>query len=180
LPFNPYRISRAFSKKNYASQESFYGETPLTSYEKIANECSIDSSDVFFEVGSGRGRGAFWLSFFIGCPVVAIEWIPIFVKIGKLLAFFFGKCSPSFRQENFLQTDYSNASVIYLYGTCLQEEEIVQLARKFSRLSSRVKIITVSYSLTDFAPGAFDLQKSFPVSFPWGQTEAFLQTPKGL
>ncbi len=177
FPFNPYRISRQFLKRDDREEKIFYGETPLSSYERMAKECQITSSDIFFEFGAGRGRGAFWLSFFIGCRVVAIEWIPLFVKIGKALGFFFRGKAPSFHQEDFLQTDCCCASVIYLYGTCLKETEILQLIQKFCRLSKGCKIITISFPLTDYAPHSFVLEKSFSLSFPWGETEAFLQTP---
>ncbi len=174
LPFNPYRICRACAKK---TEDEVYGETPLSSYASIAKECGVSTSDVFFELGAGRGRGAFWLSFFIGCKVVAIERVALFVRIGRILAHFFQQKNLCFSQEDFAHTDLSKASVIYLYGTCLGEKEILHLIHKFSRLMPKTQIVTISFSLLDYAKDSFILRKSFSLSFPWGKTKAFVQTP---
>jgi hypothetical protein len=175
LPFNPYRICRRFSK----GKEGVYGETPLSAYERIAKECELTTSDCFFELGSGRGRGAFWLSSFVQCRVMAVEQIPLFARIAKAIGFLMRRRGLCFLNEDFFHVDLSQASVIYLYGTCMEDLAICQMAQKFSKLSRKTKIVTISFSLCDFATHSFSLEKSFPLSFPWGKTKAFLQRPTG-
>ena len=38
--------------------------------------------------------------------------------------------------------------------------------------------MTISYPLTDYDEKAFQIEKTFLVSFPWGETEAYIQTIK--
>ena len=60
-----------------------FGETPLTTMDVISQECGIKSSDIFYELGSGRARTCFWLHAFIGCRVYGVEYLPAFVKIAQ-------------------------------------------------------------------------------------------------
>ena len=59
----------------------------------------------------------------------------------------------------------------------MSDEEIERLLEKMKRLKVAPRIISISYPLSDYdQEGRFQVQKSFPVTFPWGVTEAFLQT----
>ena len=73
LFFNPYRTCR----KN----GSIYGETPPASLRRIASFCDLTSQDSWLELGSGRGKGCFWISHFIGCETVGIEKVPLFITL---------------------------------------------------------------------------------------------------
>jgi len=80
----------------------------------------------------------------------------------------------SFSCENMHQADLSSATVVYLYGTCLKEEEIIQLAHSFKKLPEGAKIITVSYPLSDYVSGYVLIEK-LTENFPWGKGDIFLQ-----
>lgn len=170
---NPYRISRKFLTQKGEREVHLYGETPLTSLAQIADECRIKSSDYVIELGCGRGRGAFFLSYWFGCAVKGIEWIPEFVNKANGVAKSLNCSKVSFSCEDMLEADLSDASVIYLYGTCLDEFSIRKLLKGCEKLVPGTKIITVSYPLTDYDP-SFSLIKQFTVSFPWGEGEVFL------
>src|SRR5262245_59889016 len=77
---NPFTISKRFLMKRGEENIYAYGETPLTTMEKIAHEIQITAQDCVFELGYGRGRTCFWLNSFIGCRVVGIEFIPDFIE----------------------------------------------------------------------------------------------------
>lgn len=166
---NPYRISKRFLIKQGADDIYCYGETPLTTLEKIAKECSISSHDSVIELGCGRGRGVFFLATHFGCNVKGIEWIPEFVGPAHRIAAYCPKVS--FACEDMLTTDLSKASIIYLYGTSLDDATLEHLIKRFEKLPIGTKIITVSYPLT----GKFELCKQFNAEFPWGRTQIFLQ-----
>jgi hypothetical protein len=178
LFFNPYKISRIFLQKKGDKDIHTYGETSLITWEKIVQEVNISSSDNLFELGSGRGRTCFWSYYFLSCKVVGIERIPFFVKTANLLIKIFRIKKVSFLEKDMFSLDYSLATTIYLYGTCLSEKEIFLLIEKFRKLDKKTKIITISYPLSDYDPEAFQTEKSFPVSFAWGETLAYLQHPK--
>ena len=70
---NPYRHSRRYLFKKGAREIYAYGETPLKTLCQIASEAGITSQDTLLELGSGRGRGSWWLAVFTKCKVIGIE-----------------------------------------------------------------------------------------------------------
>lgn len=175
---NPFRISKKFLAKKFNKKIYDYGETPLIEMEKIVNLCSLKSEDTILELGAGRGKISFWLHYFVKCNVVALEQIPIFVKIGNFFIKAFRIKKFKFLCEDFLNFNQKDLSVIYLYGTTLSDEKIKILINKFKKLPSSVKIITISYSLREYDKN-FSLEKSFDISFPWGKTKAYLNLRRG-
>jgi hypothetical protein len=174
---NPFRTSRKFLEKKFIKKIYDYGETPLTQMEKIVNNFGIQSTSKILELGSGRGKISFWLNFFYKCNVTAIEQIPTFVNIANFLKKIFMMKNLSFLCENFFNREFKDFDIIYLYGTTLSDEKIQKLISKFGKLSSSVKIITISYSLDEYDDN-FICEKKLDVIFPWGQTTAYLNILK--
>jgi SAM-dependent methyltransferase len=174
---NPFRVSKKFLKEQGATNIYAYGETPLTSLSLIAENCRISQKDVVFELGCGRGRSCFWLNCFLGCRVVGIEYIPEFVNDANEIKDLYHLSNVNFRNEDMLTADLSEATMIYLYGTCLEDTDIKKLITKFEKLRSGTKIITVSYSLLDYTDTAepfFKIMKVFPAEFTWGTADVYL------
>lgn len=155
-----------------------YGETPLPVFAQIAKECQLSGSDTVLEMGCGRGRGVFFLNHLLGCKAIGIDWVPTFIQMAQSFPF----CKEgevSFRCETMEDTDLSAVSAIYLYGTCLSEEQIHTLINRFKTLPPFVKIITVSYPLSDYDTH-FHTLKQFTASFPWGEAEIFCNQFKAI
>jgi len=179
---NPYTVSKNYLKKHREKEIHTYGETPLITYEAIAKEVDLKSSDIVLELGSGRGRGALFLHYFYHCNVIGIEKIPQFVKLSRHLVQKHHLEGVSFICADMLQANIPEATVIYLYGTCLKDQEVTSLVQRLKTLPKGTKIITISYPLTDYDENVFYIEKSFTVFFPWGETDAYIQsiTPKGI
>lgn len=173
---NPFSISKRFLMKKGEVDIHTYGETPLTTIDKIASEINIQKKDVVYELGSGRGRCCFWLHSFIGCKVVGVEYIPEFVERSKQIRKEWKLSQIEFRNDDMLKADLSDATVIYLYGTCYPDEFIKQLINKLKKLPSGTKIVTVSYPLTDYITDqSFKILKHFPAEFTWGTADVYYQ-----
>jgi len=85
----------------------------------------------------------------------------------------------TFLSEDFFEADLHEATVIYLYGTSMQDSEIKKLTAKFSDLRKGTKIITVSFPLSDYLDEKhFELMKCFPVEYPWGPADVYMQIKK--
>jgi protein-L-isoaspartate O-methyltransferase len=175
---NPYTISKNYLKKRQAREVHTYGETPLMTYDRLAKEVDLRSTDTFLELGSGRGRGALFLHHFYKCQVIGIERIPQFVKLSKYIVDKYHQEKVQFICADMLKADLPSATVIYLYGTALSDTEIAPLIAKLKKYPKGVKIISVSYPLTDYDETSFEILKTFSISYPWGETEAYLQTVK--
>lgn len=154
---NPYRLCRRFTKAHS------YGETPLTTMAYIAQQCALSPSDVVIEMGAGRGRVSLFLAEYLGCRVIAYEQVPPFVENMP--------SSPNLQicGQDMFSADFSVATAIYLYGTMLEDEEIERLCAKFPQ---GVKILTVSYPLSDYSPD-YVIMKTLTGRFPWGKTEIY-------
>ena len=163
LFFNPYRICR--------KSGSIYGETPLSTLHRIADQCRLSSDDIWLEIGSGRGKGCFWIALFTGCRAVGVEKIFLFARLAQFLAALF-RLDVHFYAQEMEEADFSKATCVYLYGTTLSDAEIERLAEKMKALPSGAKVVSISAPLPGWGC------RSFPVSFPWGETEAFLHVKK--
>jgi len=168
---NPYRTCRKFLEKRGEPDVYVYGETPLTTYEQLSLACEIQPKDHWLELGSGRGKGCFWMAEFIGCQTTGIEWVPQFVRWARFFKFLFRQRNLSFEIKDMREVDFAPGTVVYLYGTCLSEEFIQQLSEKMRELPQGAKVISISEPLNC---EWLALAKTFEVRYPWGDTEAFL------
>ncbi len=125
-------------------------------------------------MGCGRGKGVFFLSYLAHCSVIGVDWVPTFIQKAREIALLASPPLPvTFFCQDMFDVDFSSVTCIYLYGTCLEDEEIVKLISCFEALESSVKIITVSYPLSDYSK-RFTIQKQWTSFFPWGEAEIYV------
>lgn len=174
---NPFTISRRFLKARGEENVYAYGETPLTTMERVADLCELGPDDVFFELGCGRGRSCLWMREFRGCQVVGVDFIPAFIKTAAWVTRQRGISSLQFVCRDMADMDYRQATAVYLYGTGFSEVALEKLLRSLKKLPKGAKVITVSYPLTEYrgAKGWLRLDKAFTASFPWGVATIYLQ-----
>lgn len=176
---DPYTISKQYLKKIGEENIYAYGETPLTTLDKISKECRLSSKDIVYELGCGRGMGCFWLNSFIGCKVVGIDYVPEFIAKAKNIQSKYNLTNMEFIHADILEIDYSPATVLYLYGTCLEDSYLEKLASHISNVSSGTKIITVSFPLSDYtSKPIYEVMNRFTATFPWGEADVYLQIKK--
>ncbi len=157
-------------------EESFiYGPTPLSVWALLAKEASLSSTDVVYDLGSGTGRGLFWLAAFVGCRTKGIDLTAPFIRKAEWVQKWCGLARVAFEEEDIFLSSLEEATCIYLYGTCFNDGEIERLAARFRPLRKGTKVITVSYPLTDFdRSGKFAILKHLKVAYPWGKTDVYL------
>ena len=172
---NPFRIHRRFLQKRGERELYTYGETPLTTLEQIARAFEIRPSDLVYEFGCGRGRSCFWLNQQIGCRVVGIEQLPLFIKRAERVRRLLDFKGIKFILGDYRSVDLSEASVVYLYGSDLSNEEVEEVSRALQALKPGSKAITVSYPLSS---ESFELVSSLSAPFGWGEAEVFLQVKR--
>lgn len=173
---SPYAVCRRYQRRIKAENLYVYGETPLTSLELIAEKSAVTASDHVFELGAGSGFTSLWLQGVIGCRVTAIEQIPLFCWRLHRTIRRMKMTTIDVRCADYCQSSLVGASVIYLYGSNLDDSLITQLAGRLATLPPGVKVITVSYPLQPYLEQpAFVLTDQFAVPFAWGEAEVFIQ-----
>jgi SAM-dependent methyltransferase len=171
---NPHRISKAFLSKQGENPYQF-GQTPLTTLDQIARAGQILSHDVVYELGCGTGRTCFWLSIFVNCKVVGVDYLPAFIHKAQRVQQKTQQLHLDFLEADMLTVDLSFATVVYLYGTCLNNETLTLLLSNFRHLRPGARVITVSYPLTDYCDGTlFQVTNQFRARFPWGKAWVFI------
>lgn len=173
---NPYTLTRRWLQARGEEDVHSYGETPLATMDLISRRAHITSSDIVYELGSGRGRSCFWQRCLVGCQVVGIEYIPYFVMKAQAIAAKTGVDGVEFRCEDFLKSDLSAATVVYLYGSNMDDIVIEKLVERLAQLRKGTRIITVSFALSDYANGRLcKLLSTFEGDFLWGTATVYIQ-----
>ncbi len=173
---NPYLCSRRYARRQKNTSELLYGETSIHVLDRIMAAAGVSSKDHVFELGAGSGYTSLWMHYFLGCRVTAVELVPVFCwRLGRV-ARRLKEPRLKVRCENFLTTSLQGATVIYIYGSALEEQTIRCLATKIATLPAGTKIITVSYSLAEFMDSrVFEVTKRLTVDFDWGEADVFIQ-----
>ncbi len=177
---NPYTINRRFLQHKNEQDLHTYGETYLTSFERIAHTCGLSSSDHIIELGCGRGRGVFFWHYLLQARVQGIDWNPYFITKAKELQQKHAPQAPiSFNCNEIDNTDLSQATAVYLYASHFEDTEIEKLLETLITCRPGCKVITVSYPLTEYQNAShFELKKVFPIPYLWGEAEVFLNVRK--
>lgn len=171
---SPYAVSRRFLKRQKAVDCYSYGETPILTLAEIMSCVEVKQSDHLFELGAGSGFTSLWLSGVKGCRVTAVERIPTFCwRLQRTLKRF--KLSDRIQMlcQDYLSVDLSEATVIYLYASNLDEVTIQQLGEKVAELKAGTLIISVSFPLPNKT--RLRLINTCSVRFDWGVAKVFVQ-----
>lgn len=168
---NPYRIAKKFWNADV------YGETPLTSLEIIGIRASLLPSDRFIDLGSGRGRGVFFMRYRFGSTSIGIEKVPSFVHTASFLQKNKGIDGVEFIRADLkiwnksLDVLLSTKSVFYLAWSCFDEALISSLEEKLEECAVFSKIVTISCPIESVKLKVVD---TFSVPFVWGDAEVFI------
>ena len=168
---NPYRMCRKFSQSKGLKEIYTYGETPLKTLEQIVQAFHVTPADRWLELGCGRGRTCLWLSTWLGCSVRGVDWVPAFIARASLLLKLFSLPNLTFQNSSIFHTDFSWPTVVFLYSTCMSDEEIQSLLLSMNPLPPNAKVITISSPLNH---PQYPLVRSLKISLPWGKTRAYL------
>ena len=179
-PFlSPHRINLRYIKENGLSKSFLFGETPLTALEKICKRANIPKESIFFDVGCGWGRSTFFLHAYNKAHrTIGIDIIPEYIQKAEKIRKWMKLEYMVFLEADFRKVDYSDADVIYLYGTCLPDETINILVERWeSQLLEGTIVITTSYSLSSYTTtDRIQLYDSVEIDYIWGKCTVYYHT----
>ena len=144
----------------------------------MCEAAQVTPKDHLFELGSGRGRLAFWADRWLNCTVTGVELNPIFVRKAQRIQRRFRRQNLSFLNINFLQAPLEKATVVYLYGTAFEKPAWPNIIQALKNTPPGTRIITVSQSLFDWGGSKddFRLEQTLWISYVWGQAPVHIQT----
>ncbi len=169
LFISPFALARKERGKN-----NVYGETPYTILSQIGRVTDLSPKTRYLELGSGRGKGVFFLRIRFGSWATGVVWVAPFVLRAQGIQRLFSLHKVDFRYGDLHRTSFEGADVVYVYSTCFTNEELEALARQANGLQKGAYIITVSVPLYPLS-ASLTLEKRFLARFPWGKTEVYIQ-----
>ena len=179
---NPYGWCRRTIAKLPANTTQPYGETPITELAKLSELLSLTTADHIIELGCGRGRTAFWLHFFVGCEITAVDIVTVFIRRASRIARWCRCTRLHFIHQEMLLVDFSTATVVYLYGTALDDDYVTKLSQALLQCQPSTRIVTTSYSLNDYLPTEltnveqppFVIETTCTAKFSWGTADVYI------
>lgn len=101
------------------------------------------NTDVIYDLGSGDGRTLIIAAKEFGARAVGVEIDPLRFYISKLLIMLNGLSDKvEIRKENFLESDFSDATIIFVY---LVPKALKKLKPKFLELKKGTRIVSINY-----------------------------------
>jgi SAM-dependent methyltransferase len=176
---SPFKVAKVFALKQ-GEDPYAYGETALISLGALLKKIGISKEDCFFELGCGSARSCFFVRQVFGCRVVGVDWNPCFIEKAKKAKETFEIEKIKFLVSDFSFLDFSDATIVYLYGTCLDAKTINRLITSLrNSVKKDCKIVTVSFALNHYLnEEVFEVEEIYSVGFVWGKAEVFVQTLK--
>lgn len=105
----------------------------------------VKSSDIVYDLGSGDGRSLIIAAKEFNALAVGIEIDPLRFYISKFLIWFNGLNNKiQVKKENFLNSNFSDATVIFVY---LVPKALEKLLPKFKKLKRGTRIVSIKYEI---------------------------------
>ncbi len=173
---SPHRINRRFIRRNGSNQNLTFGETPLSTLEKICYHAEIPEGKVIFDVGCGWGRSTYFLH--VACMAnrsVGIDIFPLYIKKAEKIRKWLGQEQMVFWEADIREVDYSDADLIYMYGTCFEKELVREMVAVWEeQLPDGTILISPSRSLSPYSTlNRIQLKKCVQIEYSWGDCPVF-------
>nr|WP_269763305.1 methyltransferase domain-containing protein [Chlamydia felis] len=172
---SPYRKLRRSSQSSLLKEGNVYGESPWSVLNKVSKEFGVTSQDVVYDLGCGLGKVCFWFSHVLRCQVVGIDNQSDFIRFSSRIHRLLSLQTAVFFKEYFYETQLSQASCVYFYGSSYSLKVLKSVLTVLKELKPGNMVISISFPL-DSLPGGdllFFTEKSCDVTFPWGKTKAY-------
>ena len=154
-----------------SKEELTYGEAIWKSIDKVLKYIEPKAGQKFYDLGCGTGRICFLAQIKYNLKVAGIELLPTFVDNARRIAHKFNIENINFIQADWLEYDLSDADIIYVAATCLENDTLLLLTQKLEDLNTGTHIISVSHQIKS---NKIQLIKKMNLPFSWGKADVFI------
>lgn len=181
------RVGR--TAETFSEDKSFvYGEVKFESFVEILKKLDFSPGGVFCDLGSGTGKAVFVAHLmFPFVKAVGVELVPTLHQSAmEALKRYETEIKPriadevkgkeiKFIEADILQTDFSEADVIFMNSTCFSDELMNGVDRRIDSIKPGAYVISLTKSLSN---PALKLLKSELNDFSWGKATAYYHQRK--
>jgi precorrin-6B methylase 2 len=170
---SPYRLAASYYR-NLGLNPYVYGHTPLWSIYKIFKRINLKQHAKVLDLGAGNFHAAFFLRKAFNFHVIGIEKVPIFCEKAKALKNQLSIENIEVHQGNYFEYLIPDADCAFLFGSNLDDEDILKLIRNISHLKL---VVTVSFPLSDYS-NQYDTVDHFELPFVFGLATVYFNQRK--
>lgn len=149
-----------------------YGEIIFDEFIELLKKVKPQKNDIFYDLGSGLSKPSLAISLaFEIKKAVCIELLPAFIKASKEVYEKVKEIFPEineieFREENLLETNLEEATIVFLHATCFDEKEMEKIEENLLKLKPESRIIVITKSLKN--NNEFFLSEEGSIRMNWG------------
>lgn len=132
-----------------ANRSTVYGELTTKGFRKLLTRLSLNRRDVFYDLGCGTGKviveiaTTVPLKKCVGIEIAKSRLVKAESVAGKVREHGLIKARQlELRHENFLNSDFADATVLYTCSTCFSDNLMKQLTGKIAALNRELLFIT--------------------------------------
>lgn len=178
---NAYELSIQDRKQTQLdnNDEFIYGEILFSSFAELLSIVKPRANEKFYDLGCGSGKAIFTAALIypeLNC--VGIEYIQSLHELCLKLREKYHALSPDsahspmeFIRANFLEYDFSDANIIFINATCLNQISWEILKTKFKQLQPRSRIIITSKTLES---PEFRMIENGAYLMSWGRSSVYV------
>lgn len=176
---NGFKLSKQ-ARKNHDAPEYTYGEIELIPFCALLSQCSINSSTIFYDLGSGTGKAVLACS--MAFEIKKACGIEIFknlhqtarqqkVRLSQITKYTEKAKCITFINDDFLNANFQDANLIFINAAGFIGETWDKLNSKLKCLPTGVAILSASKKLTC---DNFNLIKTTSVEMSWGVATVYI------
>ena len=166
----------ARKKMDYFDRGLTYGEIIPQEFFRILKDVNPQEGEVFYDLGSGTGKAViaaallFPFSKTVGIELLDDLYDASIHVLERLKREVSTQETPlpeiQFIQSDFLNTDFSDADIVFAHATCFHEGQFRELLPKFEGLKKGARLLLVSKPI---ASESYEYIKSSEHPFSWGK-----------
>ncbi|MGK0309289.1 MAG: hypothetical protein ACJAT5_000301 [Lentimonas sp.] len=142
--------SEVDDKRFFGSNASVYGELTPLGTQQLLNYLQLSEEDVFYDLGSGVGKINIQIGMTVsikkcvGVELMYSRWKESSMALEEARSqnLLITK-NVQFYNESFLESDITDASVIYIASTCYSSTFMDKFVRKIKTCTKPVKVVTL-------------------------------------
>lgn len=172
--FFDYALAKKFYKKEGFKNVYQYGPTPLLTLAKVVQAFGLKKGQKLIDLGCGTARHLYFLYHIFGIECTGVEMIEGFFRFARS---FSSGVDVNIECKNMLEVSLEGADWALFFATSFDDDFINKMIDKFLQAPRSLKIITTSFSLSEYS-NSFETLDSIDVRYPWGKTKAYLNIKK--
>lgn len=153
-----------------------FGETPFMTGMKILKMAGVKETDVFYDLGAGRGKMMFLAALATGCRAVGLEFLASYSIIGQRIIHNLGlEDRIDLRHADILEADLGEATVLFSAATSWSPTTKERLLERVPELAGGTRWVSVGWELRH--PN-LELRAAQRMLFSWGYDNAWYYVVK--